>query len=86
MENDSALIVKIEVQEVGEHFYASSQDVPGLHVCGGTREQAYESAMAALPFLFKHNRGLNVRIVPARSANVAAAPYGSCDRLVALAA
>lgn len=86
MGKDSALIVKVDIQEVGDHFYASSGDVPGLHVCGNTRDEVSQSAVAAMIWLFKRNRGMNVRIVPAHRANELVESSRQSDKFVALAA
>lgn len=80
-----ALMVEVDIQKVGEQFYASSQDVPGLTVCGDTREQACESAVAAMKYLFKRNRGVDVEIMPAaEDFGSFSDPVESCDRFVAI--
>jgi predicted RNase H-like HicB family nuclease len=87
MTQPQALLVQLDIQPDGEHFYGSSRDVPGLHVCGNTREEVCESAVAAIKFLFKHNRGVNVEVKPmADSFDSFAQPMAACDRFVALAA
>ena len=67
MGSESALIVAIRVQQLDDYFYAASPDVPGLHVCGLTVEQALESARSTVKALFKQNRGLDVDVKPASS-------------------
>lgn len=86
--NKSAVMVKVDIQETAGMFYASSADVQGLHVCGETAEQACESTVKAIKFLFKHNHGLDVSVVPLRrgESEMMAPPPAVCDRFVALAA
>ena len=67
MGDESALILSIRVQKLDDYFYAASPDVPGLHVCGSTVEQALESARHAVKALFKQNRGIDVEVKPASS-------------------
>jgi predicted RNase H-like HicB family nuclease len=64
MAHDAAMIVRITVRSEGDYFYAASQDLPGLHVCGSTEEEVCSSALAAVKALFKHNRNMDVRVVP----------------------
>jgi hypothetical protein len=87
MTQAQALVVEIEFQHVGDFVYASSRDVPGLHVCGGNRDEACESAVSAIKYLFKHNRGMKVDVRPAADDFESfAQPMQNCDRFIALAA
>lgn len=57
---EAALVVQINIRDEGDHFYAASPDVPGLHVCGLDLPETKKRAAAALQRLFKLNRGLDV--------------------------
>ena len=61
------MVIRITVRDEGGYFYAASPDLPGLHVCGETEEQVCQSALASVKALFKHNRKLDVRVVPLAS-------------------
>lgn len=64
MTQDAAVLIRVNVREEPDYFYAASPDLPGLHVCGGTREQLCDSLIRALKALFKHNRNLDVQVLP----------------------
>lgn len=64
MTQDAALLIRVHVREDAEHFYAASTDLPGLHICAETREALCASTMKAVKALFKHNRGLDVDVLP----------------------
>ena len=61
----SALIIRVNVKEEPGFFYADSPDLPGLHVCGKTEEQTCTTVIKAIKALFKHNRKMDVEVVPA---------------------
>lgn len=83
MGDESALIVAIRVQKLDDYFYASSQDVPGLHVCGETVEQTLASAKRSVQALFKQNRGLEVQVMPVSAdADSFPAVTGPVDKFV----
>ena len=65
MTRDSALIIRVSIQEEPGFFYADSPDLPGLHVCGKTQEQTCTTVIKAIKALFKHNRNMNVIVIPA---------------------
>lgn len=60
-----ALIIRVNVKEEAGYWYANSPDLLGLHICGRSAEQACSSALKAVKALFKHNRGLDVDVMPA---------------------
>ncbi len=65
MTHDSVLLVRVNLSEQSGLFFASSPDVAGLNICGKTMEQTCASAVKAIKMLFKHNRGLDVQVMPA---------------------
>lgn len=87
MTRAAALIVNVDAQDVDGMVYMRSPDVPGLHVCGATYEEACESAMTAIKYLFKMNVGQDVTVSPAAaSMDQFAQPISRCQRFVAIAA
>ena len=62
---DSALIIRVNIKEEPGFFYADSQDLPGLHVCGKSPEQICATVIKAVKALFKHNRNMDVEVIPA---------------------
>lgn len=64
MTRDAALIIRVSIRREAEHFYAHSDDLPGLHVGGESEEAVCASAARAVKALFKHNRGLDVEVTP----------------------
>ena len=64
MTQDAALIIRVNLKNEASMFYADSPDLLGLHICGPTAEQTCETVIKAVKALFKHNRGLNVNVIP----------------------
>lgn len=64
MTQDAALLIRVHVREDAEHFYAASADLPGLHICGASREDLCASTIKAVKALFKYNRGMDVEVTP----------------------
>lgn len=69
MTNDSALIIQVNMKEEMGYCYADSPDLVGLHICGKTPEQTLSAVITAVKALFKHNRKMNVEVVPATTDN-----------------
>jgi predicted RNase H-like HicB family nuclease len=87
MTANSALLIKVEVRNEDGLFYASSVDLPGLHVCGETEDQTCESVIEAAQALLKFNRGMDVRVIPATTdLNEFPTTSHHCSQFVALAA
>lgn len=55
-------IVTVNMREEAGLFLASSSDVPGLHVCGETRQKAIDSTTKAIKALFLHNKKMDVKV------------------------
>jgi predicted RNase H-like HicB family nuclease len=87
MTANAALVIKVELKKEDGIYYASSADLPGLHVCGYTADQTCDSVIEAVAVLLKHNRGMDVRVVPATN-NLNEFPNleNHCNQFVALAA
>lgn len=64
MTQDAALIIRVSLRREGDLFYAHSTDVPGLHICGPTAEQTCSTVIKAVKALFKHNRNMDVEVLP----------------------
>jgi len=62
---DSALIIRVNIQESHGIFYADSPDLLGLHICGDTQEKTCSTVIRAVKALFKHNRQMDVEVIPA---------------------
>lgn len=69
MTQDAALIVRVNLRREAGMFYADSPDLLGLHICGQTAEQTCLTVMKAVKALFKHNRGMDVEVIPATTNN-----------------
>lgn len=61
----ASLIIKVDIKHHHGLYSASSNDVPGLHVCEDTPEKIRESIMKAVKILFKYNREMDVDVTPA---------------------
>jgi len=76
-------VVRMDVYQEGDHFYAKCEQVPGVHVGGFSREEALESARLALKVLMKANNGLEVEVSPiVESLEAFTSPVGIPDRFV----
>jgi len=65
MATDSqSFIVRFDIRQEGEHFYAKCDQIPGLYVGGDSREAVLESAQRAAVALMKANRGMDVEVSP----------------------
>lgn len=64
MSAEASLVVRIELRNRGSYFSAKSPNLPGLHVCGETVEAVRESAITAIKYLFKHNKKMDVEVLP----------------------
>lgn len=83
MTQETVALLRIKIRQEGEHYYAASDDLPGLHVGGFSAEQACESALRAVRVLFKANRGLDVDVFPvADDALMFPTPVSRCERFV----
>jgi hypothetical protein len=83
MTQDSALIIRIKVEQEGNMIYVSSQDLHGLHICGPTVEQTYQSLVKAVIALFKYNRKMDVEVIPATTDGKSFPQIiGLCEQLV----
>jgi hypothetical protein len=69
MTQDAALIIRVNLRKDAGYFYADSPDLLGLHICGKTAEQTCETVMKAVKALFKHNRGMDVEVLPATTSD-----------------
>jgi hypothetical protein len=65
MTHDSALIIRVKVTEDSGIYYADSPDLLGLHICGHSYEQTCKTVIKAVKALFKHNRKMDVEVIPA---------------------
>lgn len=65
MDTNTDLLVRVDIREEGGWFFASSDDVPGLHVGGETLALTRQYVMQATRLLFKYNREMDVDVVPA---------------------
>lgn len=64
MTHNAALLIRVHVREKEDHFYAASTDLPGLHVCGRTREALNASMIKAVKALFRYNHAMDVDVTP----------------------
>ena len=64
MTQDAALLVRVNVREDADCFYASSADLPGLHICATSTEDLCASTIKAVKALFKHNHNMAVEVLP----------------------
>jgi predicted RNase H-like HicB family nuclease len=55
MNHASVLTVRIQLRNEGTYFYASSADLPGLHVCGTTEAETRASAALGVKALVAVN-------------------------------
>jgi hypothetical protein len=69
MTGNAAIIVRVTMRESPEFWYATSPDLPGLHVCGETHEQVCGAIVKGVKALFKHNRKMDVEVLPITSSD-----------------
>jgi hypothetical protein len=65
MTQDAAWIIRVNLRRESGMFYAESPDLIGLHICGKTQEQTCDTVIKAVKALIKHNRNLDVEVLPA---------------------
>ena len=58
-------IIHVQIVPNAGSFFASSNDLPGLHVAASSEEKLCDRVIQAIKFLFKTNRGMEVDVVPA---------------------
>lgn len=58
------LIVHLRVREIDGVLFASSPDVPGLHVTGADRFAVRDTAARCVEDLFRRNRNETVKVSP----------------------
>ena len=83
MNQNATLVIKVDIREEADGFYASSPDLMGLHLRGPSKEKICESIVKTVKALFKHNRQIDVDVTLA-SADIDSFPSmdGICDMLV----
>ena len=83
MKQNAALIIRVKVTNDSGVFYAESPDLLGLHICGRSYEQTCQTVIKAVKALFRHNRNMDVEVVPATN-NVESFPMftGECEQYV----
>ena len=56
--------VHLDIKHRGDFLFASSRDVPGLHVTGSDEHELRAAAMRSAKDLFKRNKGMTVEVLP----------------------
>lgn len=74
-----AFIVHVQVRGDAGRLFASSSDVPGLHVWGDSNESLCERVVQAIKFLFRVNQKIDVTVTPLSSLEAFPAPMRNCD-------
>ena len=83
MNHDAALIINVDIREESGVYFADSRDLPGLHICGRTAQQTCATVIKAVKALFKHNRNMDVEVVPATDDSESFPEIqGLCERFV----
>lgn len=74
-----AFIIRVQVRPDAGRFFASSPDVPGLHVWGDSRDALCERVVQGIKFLFRMNRNIEVEVTPLSPAEAFPMPAHLCN-------
>ena len=77
-----ALLIKLNIREDGDFFYASSPDLLGLHVCGSSVQKTCDLVEKAIKAIFKHSRGIDVSVLPVTTDKEFPSMKMNCEQLV----
>ena len=79
--------IKVNLSPRTDYLMATSDDLPGLHVCASSVEQACERVIEAIKLLYKLNHNLEVEVFQATdSKSFPARPNPqACDRFAVAA-
>jgi hypothetical protein len=59
---NSVALIRVQFQQQDDFVYATSEDMPGLHVVGRFRESVEEDVTNIIKQLYRLQRGLNVHV------------------------
>lgn len=65
MTHAATKIFKLDVREEGGIFMISAAHIPGLHICGPSKQQALQSTLKGFHALFCYSLGTDVEVFPA---------------------
>lgn len=69
-EKSQIAVIEIRIHNKDGWCYATSADVPELHVCGTDKRAVMSDVMPILKRLYKLNHGLDITVIPAASADL----------------
>lgn len=79
--------INVSLSPRTDYLMATSDDLPGLHVCASTEQQACERVADAIKLLYKLNHNLEVEVYQATDIkSFPARPPQMCDRFAVAAA
>ena len=61
--NTTITVVQVILSHKDGYYFATSEDVPGLHLCSQDRAKLESYIIPAIKLLFKDNRGLDVEVL-----------------------
>lgn len=62
MYEPTATVVQVKLRHDGHYYYASSDDVFGLHLCGEDRNAVLRDIPKLIKILVKENSGVDVEV------------------------
>jgi predicted RNase H-like HicB family nuclease len=82
MTKGAAYLLRVNMRTESGIWHASSNDLPGLHVCGDSIEKTCERVIKAIKAIFKHSKKLDVEVVPASDMNAFPEVKMPCEQFV----
>ena len=68
------MVIEVQFEARDGYLHATSEQVPGLYLCGQDPHAVVEDIIPAIKSLFKLNRGWDVEVVPETEASRFPAP------------
>lgn len=72
-------VIELRFDMRAGYLYVTSDDVPGLHLCGSDHQAVCDDVIPAVKGLLKLNRGWDVEIVPETEADVFPQPQPNIE-------
>lgn len=66
--SETVAFIKVEIKEKDGRYYASSADLPGLHLCGDSLRDVRDDVGPMIERMYLINKGLRVKAAPAADA------------------
>jgi hypothetical protein len=77
------MVLEIRFEWQNGFLHVTSEEVPGLHLCGSNPQEVLDDVIPAIKALFKLNRGWNVEVVPETDTSRFPSPVEKLDLFIA---